>query len=330
MQRDTTIDFLRGLSVILIILIHVNAYFWNIPTATWLANYSQFAVQTFVFCSAFIYFVRKTDAPFNIEYIWKRVKRLVIPYYIFVVFYFLFILFVKQDSLSWQNISKWIFLLGDRDLNWLVVLFLDFLFLMPFLRFINPEKILFWVFTIISLFSSIWLLFFKIPIHFRYIMWLPWSSILIFTYLYVQSKKKNVFLVITAFISALIYGLSGFILKHQHNTLVFTENKYPPNIFYLSYGVLCIALFILIHKKLNLERTPIQQLLNFASRYSYPIFFIHFLYLYIFLQKTNYKIFTWWGLFLILTALSLTSMWIWNKTKLFFLNIKEGKTTLRD
>jgi fucose 4-O-acetylase-like acetyltransferase len=325
-ERDTTIDFLRGLSVILIVLIHVNAYFWTVPMANILANYSQFAVQVFVFCSAFVYFAKKTDAPFNLSYIWKRVKRLVIPYYIFVIFFFLFILFIKHESLSLQSISKWIFLLGDRDLNWLVVLFLDFLFLMPLLRYFYSKQILFWLFTITSILSSILLLFFKSPVHFRYIMWLPWSTVLIFTYLYVQAKHKDKFLIMTTIISGLLYGISRIVLNQQNHTLVFTENKYPPNIFYLSYGIICIVMQNLIHKKIYIEKTPLQKLFDFASKYSYPIFFIHFLYLYIFLEITPYKNFHWWGLFLILTTLSLASMWAWNKIKLFFFNVKEGKS----
>ncbi len=322
-ERNTTIDFLRGFSVIIIILIHVNAYFSSVPLAVTLANYSQFAVQFFVFCSAFVFFDRKKDESLSLNYFVKRIKRLLIPYYIFLLFYFPFILFIKQEPVAIESLFKWIFLQGDRDLNWLVVLFLYFLLLMPFMKLLK-NTMLFWLFFIISTLSSIILLFTTVPIHFRWIMWLPWSLILFFTYFYTQTKNKKLFLIISTFITGIIFILSRSTLLVQKHTLTFTENKYPPNMFYLAYGLLCISIFILIYEKLNLQKYKSHSLFNFASKYSYEIFFIHFLYLFIFIEITDYKQFAWWGLFLIITTLSLGTMWIWTRKDYFFSMLKKA------
>lgn len=315
-ERNTTIDFLRGFSTLLIILIHVNAYFLHVPVANLLANYSQFAVQVFVFCSAVIYFERKKDAPFSFSYVWKRAKRLLIPYYIFLVFFFLFIIVIQQKSISLDNITKWVLLQGDRDLNWLVVLFLYFIILMPFIRLSQKISVLFWSVIFLSFFSSVLLLFIDIPVHFRLFMWLPWSVLLIYSLWYARTTKKQHFLLLTIALSGVTYVISKYALIIQNHTLTLTENKYPPNIFYLSYGLLWIALLILLYQKLHIDKLPIQRLFDFTSRYSYQIFFIHFLYLYLFLE-TNYRQFHWWGLFLIITCLSLGTMWLWN----YFLSI---------
>ncbi len=322
-ERNTTIDFLRGFSVIIIILIHVNAYFGSIKTAQLLANYSQFAVQIFVFCSAFIFFDRKKDESFSLTYFIKRIKRLLIPYYIFLLFYFAFIVLIKQEPLSVSSIFKWLLLQGGRDLNWLVVLFLYFLVLMPFIKALK-NTMLFWLLLIASIVSSTVLLFIHSPVHFRWIMWLPWSLVLFFTYFYTDAKNKIHFLLYSAIINSAIYGISLFILKNQNNTLTFTENKYPPNIFYLSYGLLCISIFILMYEFINLKKYKTHALFSFASKYSYEIFFIHFLYLFIFVEVTKYKQFTWWGLFLIITILSLGTMWIFTKRSYFFSILKKA------
>ncbi|HRN69976.1 MAG TPA: acyltransferase [Candidatus Woesebacteria bacterium] len=323
-ERNTTIDFLRGFSVIIIILIHVNAYFVSIPIANWLANYAQFAVQIFVFCSAFIFFERKRDDRFTFSYFIKRIKRLLIPYYIFLFFYFLFLIFIKQSPISVDGLLKWIFLIGDRDLHWLVVLFLYFLVLMPFISFIKNDKLLFWLFFILSTASSIVLLFIQFPVPFRWIMWLPWSLVLFFTYFYTISKHKKLFLSISTIITGIIFVVSKYLLIAGEHTLSFKGNKYPPNIFYLSYGLLCISIFILIYEQFNLKKYATHVLFNFASKFSYEIFFIHFLYLFIFVELTNYKQFTWWGLFLIITVLSLGTMFIWSKKNYFFSILKKA------
>ncbi len=322
-ERNTTIDFLRGFSVIVIILIHVNAYFSSIPLAYTIANYSQFAVQIFVFCSAFVFFDRKKEESFSISYFTKRIKRLLIPYYIFLLFYFPFILFIKQEHISLESIFKWLLLQGDRDLNWLVVLFLCFLVLMPLIKILK-NNVLFWLFFILSTVSSVALLFIKFPFHFRWIMWLPWSLILFFTYFYTQTKKRKMFLVISTAITGVMYCISHQAFVLQKHTLAFTENKYPPNIFYLTYGLLCISILILIYEKLNLQKYKTHSLFNFASRYSYEIFFIHFLYLFIFVEIADYKKFTWWGLFIIITILSLGTMYVWTKKDYFLSMLKKA------
>lgn len=323
-ERNTTIDFLRGFSVIIIILIHVNAYFLSVPVANWLANYSQFAVQIFVFCSAFVFFDRKKNEQFSFGYFIKRIKRLLIPYYIFLLFYFPFLIFIKQTPVSIEGIFKWLFLIGDRDLNWLIVLFLCFLVLMPVIKLIKDKKIFFWLFLLVCTVTSIGLLFIKPPIHFRWIMWLPWSFVLFFTFFYTQTKNKKTFLILSTVVTGILYVISQYVLLLQKHTLTFTENKYPPNMFYLSYGLLCISIFILIYEQFNLKKYSTHALFNFASKYSYEIFFIHFLYLFVFIEVTNYKQFTWWGLFLIITILSLGTVFIWNKKNYFFSILKKA------
>lgn len=306
-KRNTTVDFLRGFAMLLIILIHVTAYFRDTILARTLWEYSQVAVHTFVFCSAYLYFSKTKTEHFTIAYFWKRTKRLVIPYYCFLIFLFLYTFIFKGVPISFETIvRKTLFLnVSSRDLDWLVVLFLYFMILLPLIRLLSKKPLLLWSYTVISLISSIMLLFADSSIAFRLVMWLPWSLLLIVSYLVVVYEKKNWFFPSIIVISFGIFIISRALLMNAGDTLTLTENKYPPNIFYLSYGVFLMLFLYILHQKYGSAIGFFQKYFDFLSKYSYSIFFIHFLILYYFLDFTPYKKMQWWGLFIAVFCLTI-------------------------
>jgi len=318
-ERNSTIDFLRGFAMLIMVVIHVTAFYLSDKNTSLIWDYVHFVVPIFTFCSAYLYFERKSDAPFNISYVIKRVKRLLIPYYIYLLVYFLFFLIFKNQPLNLMIILKQALLFGGRDLNWLVVLFLYFLFLLPFIRFLSSKPIYLWAFAFVSFASSIVLLFVKFPIHFRLIMWLPWSAIILFTYFFVSSKNKDRFITISIIVGFLVYFFGRYLLAMQGKTLVFTENKYPPNIYYLAYGLFWISILYTFHNKLSIFVRPFQPFFDFMSRHSYSLFFIHFFYLSIITTTFSYKKIPWWGLSIFLLVISLITQMGLN----YLLNLKK-------
>ena len=318
-KRNTTIDFMRGLAVLLIILIHVTVYFRNNKIASVLWEYSQVAVPIFVFCSAYLYFSKTKQEQLSVAYFWRRIKRLVIPYYAFLLFLFAYTLFFKNVSMQLQPMMKRIFFLNmsSNDIDWLVVLFLYFMILMPLIRILSYKPILFWIFTTISCISAIALLFTDSTLYFRLVMWLPWSLVLIVTYLVVRYESKKWFLpaIITTFLS--LYIASRAFLLYSGDTLTLTENKYPPNIYYLSYGIFLMLLLYSIYKKYSSKIGFIQKYFDYFSTYSYSLFFIHFLILYYFLDFTEYEKMQWWGLFGIIIIISVVAQSILNRIQAF-------------
>ena len=311
-DRNTTIDFLRGFAMLIMVMIHVTAFYLSQKTTYLVWDYTHFVVPIFAFCSAYLYFERKSDSPFNISYIIKRVKRLLIPYYFYLLIYFLYLTIFKHQPLGFVPILKHVFLFGGRDLNWLVILFLYFLFLLPFIRFLSNKPLYLWVFTFVSFASSIILLFVKFPYHFRLIMWLPWSAILLFTYFFVTSKNKIRFMLISATMWILIYFVGKYLLLGQGKTLVFTENKYPPNIYYLAYGMFWILVLYIFHNKLSKFIKPVQPFFDFMSRYSYSLFFIHFFFLSVITSTFSYKTIPWWLLSSVLLTISIATQAVIN------------------
>lgn len=86
-MRNSTIDSLRGLAIVAMIMLHTNAYF--LSRGGWVSfswNWLHFAVALFVFCSVYLFWKKAPAQPYPVmEYIKKRVLRLLIPYYMFLL-----------------------------------------------------------------------------------------------------------------------------------------------------------------------------------------------------------------------------------------------------
>lgn len=324
-KRNTTVDFLRGLAMVLIILIHVTVYFRSDRLAQVLWEYSQVAVPIFIFCSGYIYFSKSKAETLNIGYFSKRIKRLVIPYYAYLIFFFLYALLFRQSVISLKNmVQKILFLnISSRDLDWLVVLFLYFMVIMPLIRFLSKRPRLLWIYGVLSFSSGVLLLFVDTQHAFRLIMWLPWSIVMIVTYLVVRYEHTSWFFRSAIFISSGIYLVSKSILLARGDTLVLTENKYPPNIYYLSYGIFLMLILYVLYRRYGSSLTLLQKSCDFLSHHSYSIFFIHFLILEYFLDFTEYKKLEWWGLFGAVFGLTIVVQFLFNY---FFSILKRGPT----
>ena len=66
-----------------------------------------------------------------------------------------------------------------------------------------------------------------------------------------------------------------------HQSLIQYNNKYPPNFYHLIYGILFIFIIYFLAKKGVFNFKPVKILLVFLSRYSYPLYFVHYLIIYI-------------------------------------------------
>lgn len=302
-SRNETIDILRGLAVFAMILIHTNTYFLNNKIAYYLWDYSQFAVPVFVFCSAFVFFkisAVKNDT-YNFEYFKKRLSRLFIPYDIFLIFYLPYLYFTKPTTLDLTYFLKSIFILGGIELNWLVMLFTFFTFLMPLTQYVSKKnKPLLGILFMSAWCVGILLLFFKFPYHYRWIMWLPWSVIVIFSWFFARFEDRKWMKEVVIVLSGLTFFLTWNIQHALNHSLNQFGNKYPPNLFHLSYGILGITVLYVLAKKGIFNFSPLKKMLLFLSTYSYEIFFIHFFILFVALDFLDEKKFGWIGFFVLI------------------------------
>lgn len=304
--RNETIDLLRGLSILVMIFIHTSAYFLSNPFVKSLWNISQFVVVTFIFCSGYIYFQKSQMTMktfFSLPYVVKRITRLFVPYYIFLLFYIPLVAFTDREKLSFDYIVRSLTVMGGVDLSWLVLLFSYVMILLPFLDFFaKKSRKLFYIYFFLSLLSSIYLLFFKSPVYYRYIMWLPWSLVLYFAW-YVAKYEKSGTKMLQLFIYSLaVYIIATYLLQLQGKSLIHFENKYPPNVFHISYGIFMTMILYVSLDAFGVIFAAIRRFINFLSIHSYHIFFIHFFVLFAIDSFFKAASFNWISLFLIVTA----------------------------
>jgi peptidoglycan/LPS O-acetylase OafA/YrhL len=299
------IDFLRGLAIIVMIITHTTAFFPHDKIASAIWNWSHFAVPIFIFCSSYLFFKKSSDeaslissnkpsvtpqingakeskSPAILPYLKKRIIRLLIPYYIFLFFFLLSLLLFTPKILTAKYIVQSIFLIGGTDLNWLVLLFLYIAILLPFIDlFFKRNKVLFWLYFLISFGSTLLLLIYHPSVSYKSYMWVPWSIVPYFTLFYVHFENKPKKLISIYFLLFFLFLITYFLLLSLSHSVILIHNKYPPNIFYLSYGLfILLALSYLL--KFFVNNKIVSAVFNFFSVYSYQIFFLHYIILTVF------------------------------------------------
>ena len=328
-KRLSEIDDIRGISIILMILIHTNVYFLGNKISYLTLELSQFAVVAFIFCSAYLFYLKQQTyglVDFT-RHLWKRVKRLVIPYYFFFAIYYLFTLIKEPKKLTVPYVVQNIFVVGGIDFNWLVLLFIELAFLMPVISYLFEKKrVLFYIYAFCSCVSTlIFLKYTPLP-WYRFIMWLPWSSILIYTYLFDRLKSnRTTFLLITSISCLLFLVIPPLILKPLGHSLFMYDNKYPPNLYHLSYGIFCVNLLYTFSQWKFFAQKIVQNCIHFFSVYSYTIFFIHILIIYVVTVFFHFQ-FTWVTFFLTVTVITVVVQLLFNGVSHLFSTLNKGPT----
>lgn len=280
-NRNGAIDFLRGMAVILMVLVHATAYFLSDPFVHKVWDYTHIIVPLFVYCSAFAVFSQNAIKPFTFPSLFKRFKRLLLPYYLYV-FGFIGVALITRSTSQLGNSVTSLILLGEgRDVGWLVVLFSYLVVLIPTIHFLYlKNKILYGVLGYVSITVAFLFLVYVPEISFRLTMWLPWTAFLWASILIVRMEKTGRMLLGAGMIALIVFIISWDLRSLTDLSFVLTENKYPPDSLYLSYGILGIltmyGVFMLL-ERIGLYRTHIHKVFLFLSKHSYALFFIHFL-----------------------------------------------------
>ena len=285
LERNEAIDMLRGLSMFVMVLLHTNAYFLSNSFVYFVWNYSQFAVPVFIFCSSYLFFVKKY--PLNkrkeiVVHIKKRLSRLLAPYYLFAIVY-IFLQYTKEPSkVSFQYLFQNLTITEGISINWLVLLFVFFIFLMPLILYLwNHKRIFFSVYVFFSVTSSVIFMFLQPPFNYRFIMWLPWSLIIIFSFFLAKNDHKDRLFFSFFLLWLTIFAVTYFIERGVGHSLRMFDNKYTPNLYHLSYGLASIPALYFLAKKRLFSFPILRQLFHFLSINSYPFYFLHWIVLYV-------------------------------------------------
>ena len=275
--RRNELDFLKTLGLLCIILAHVN------PPA-FVLQLRNFDVPMMLLLSGILArmsFERSASPISPIAYIGKRFCRLVLPTWLFLMVYFLFLLFFDTLPSSTKILRS--FLLGDSSIGyvWIVSVYMVCAALTPFAMHINLNNRVH-VLLLATLYALHETLF-----HYRILLpydmlndllyyIIPYGLILILglNYTQISHTKKRYILCI----SFLIYFCMAVCLYFTHGEYVPTQSfKYPARIYYLSYAVACSFLLLDIcssHRDCRLFKSRI---VRFVSSSSFWIYLWHIL-----------------------------------------------------
>lgn len=324
--RYLTIDVLRAIAIAGVMLTHSLAVYLGSGTINSVWNYLHFVVVAFVACSGYVSaraYLRQ-NKPAGLKWLLRRFVRLCLPYYIYVLAYmalaFLFPPFVKGTGIRLTPsflISSFTFT-GGADVGWLPLLFLQFAILTPlFFWLLKDKKLFFAAFVLTGLFSLITVFHPISSTYSRAIAWLPWSFIFLLGAKIAVSEHdqslKDKTLIFVSCISFFIFLLFDRLLISWNRPLTLTLHKYPPDLFYLSYGIGTSGLILWFVRQMKLRENSIMKVVVFVSKNSYGMFFLHLIILDATTTIMHHPSVCTTVVFSILMTVGLT--WIWNEVK---------------
>lgn len=283
-QRYEEIDIMRGVSIIAMVIIHTAAYYLNNPTIFALWDVLEFAVPIFVFCSGYLFYKQEyhKHISHSLAYFKKRLGRMLIPYYYALLVYIPLIAIAEPHRITPEFLLKNLTVTGGIDFNWMVLLFLQLSFLMPLLLFMmTRQRRAFIAYVVLTAISTIIFLFFPAREHSRILMGPPWSLIILFSWLVAKYETHMRKLAILFAASAIMFYFTMWMRWTLGLPVDQYANKYPPNLLHLSYGFMSIIGLWHVAHVLKKSHGHVRHLIAFFSNYSYTIFLIHIVVMYV-------------------------------------------------
>ena len=326
------IDYLKLIGLLCIILAHVckNQYIMRLR---------NFDVTLLIIISGFLAIdsyerLLKNNKPI-FEYYKKRILRLLIPTWTFLIIYFIIIRIVCINDVypySINNIIRSFLLLDGIGYVWIIRVYLICSFLTPLFYYLNNKiknskiKIFFLliVYIIYELFVYYKINTLNIIFEYYIAYLIPYGIVYIFGMISrKKERKKDIIISITFFF---VHILTAIILYFKNNNVIQLTQamKYPPRIYYLSYGIFVSFLLFFVLKKINLKKFKI---IDFCSKSSLWIYLWHIMI--IFLLNTYYNSLNWKIKYIILLIGAISLTFIQNKIIDLLENTKASKKVLQ-
>lgn len=288
-SRNHAIDILRGSSILIIIFLHIAPYYLKFPWVALIWSWAQFVVPVILLCSVAV--TRIPSGPFELSrylmHIGKRLKRLLIPYYVFFVAYTAITYWFQPHKLTWWYFFQNNTLTGGIDFQWLVLLFILLAILSPLTdRLYIGNRKAFFVLIGISLGLSCIYQFNRPWWNANYRLWMigSWLSIVLIARwiidLFTDRRWADLAGIILG--SLCLWVIILFALVSQHIQIATYYHKYPPDIYHITYAIwTMVTLYIVVSQLVRLAGTGkflnrlIMPWMRWCSTYSYELFFTH-------------------------------------------------------
>jgi peptidoglycan/LPS O-acetylase OafA/YrhL len=288
-ERDKTIDFLRGVSIILIVLIHVLSNYSSYQFPSILARYLHFVEALLVFCSgASLAYSHASFKGFTdiLSFLKKRLARFYLPWWLFLVV-FLLVNFVfdflahAPFRYAFQQILKMIFVFGvggAMGYGWILLLLLALSLLYPLIIKLAEKTGYEKMFFLLVLFSFLMHYIYSLNMLNGFVSAIFYLQFLLPFFLGIcYAKRKKVNLRAIAVVYFFLHIFMMYLLHVSGKSIVFTDYKYPPNLFFISYGVFMSLFLVLLFKQKGFKNIISNKIAEFYSRNSMWVYMWHIL-----------------------------------------------------
>ncbi len=293
-KRDIGIDVLRVLGLIGVILAHC-----SIPGP--LFEVREFDVTMLVLASGMSYACAKKvgedSSSFGlwIRYVLKRFRRLVVPVWVFLVFFFLFFHFIFGISFGWRYIiSSFALTSGGIQFVWVFRVFFTSAIFNPLLEKTVSKKGAVWsaiCFGAVLAVNEV--LIYAAGLYVSGTTLKLLNYIVFYTVSYamisglgiaVQRMKEKEKTVVLS-VSGIVFLVFGIVLGWPS----LQDYKYPPQLFYISYGmIISMAVDLLVALRKGAWKEERRWLL-WLSRHSMDIYIAHIFVIYL-IQALNLSV----------------------------------------
>lgn len=272
-QRLIFIDYLKVMGLMLVILAHVNC-------PPFIMQIRSFDVPLLVFLSGYLAYIS-----YNINkkgYYAKRIFRLAMPSWIFLVVFFCIQAMVYTVP-SLEDILKAVTFQRDSNMVgmlWVIWVYLVCSFVIPIIFRMGYNKysilMILLLFVIYEIFCSYTNVEENRLIYLTVLTIIPWGTITYIGFYYDEMSKRDKKILFYVSIMMFILLMSYFIFKH--GTFIMTNDyKYPARLYYLCFSIPIILCLMEVGRKIKLKEN---KFILFISSSSLWIYLWHILALY--------------------------------------------------
>lgn len=279
--RNTTIDLLRSIALLCVVLAHV------FPPAV-LFQLRNFDVPMMVFLSGVVF------SPTQVlplgwsnywRYIWKRIKRLVFPTWIFVVGMGILLYCVRAEFPTWQWVWQ-CFIFKTGWYTWIIRVFLLVALVAPLIAALVERLSLTWLGVIAAIVLLVfeWIHPSKNEDNWSYILLLTIPYLTFFGLGYVIRSISIKWQWMIAAIALVVYGIYAWMYYRTTGSYQTTNiAKYPPLLYYTMYALAAIMLLWLTRRSIArfCERLHLMPLLTYIGSHTLWIYLWHILWLHL-------------------------------------------------
>lgn len=311
-ERNITVDILKTLGMLLIILAHVNP-----PNIIF--QLRNFDVPLLVILSGLLGAKTFNEKSETIKYIIKRINRLIIPVWIFLTLFFIVIFIFNKigynfDILNWKTIIKSYLLIDGIGYVWIIRIYiLCAITLIIIMKLQGKTKLDIYMYIFLYiLYEVVYYFFGNTNIVLEYIIYyiIPYGIICTFIGTKLENMKNKT-MIKTSIIFLICTIILSIWLTITNKSLVSIQvYKYPPRFYYLSYAIgMSLLLYYLVDRIniFNIKNKLNNKIILFISSHSMWLYLWHILIIYI---LKNINLFNWFIKYIIILGISLILTYI--------------------